>query len=301
MKPTVRCLTVLTFLLALFFAGCEKPILEESDEVTSGTEPSTDDGIRRIRFDASLQGPAAFAPYSLTESEELTSDEHLPVADLCSRMSLAFFKNGAKVGKTIHQTLNDANFGTFELTLDNGTYQLVAVAHSGTASATITSLSEVSFPNNKMTDTFLACEEVEITDGTTSLPIVLQRCVAKVSVRILEPTPQVVSQYRFYYTGGSSTLNPTTTFGAKQSRQTELRTLTPDQFSANSVFEVYTIPHEATDVLQMEVSALDGSASLIAQQKLSSVDVRVGQETEVATLLFSEDPSAGRAKGATGR
>ena len=295
MNRFARASLALLAVAALLFGACEKPVWDDDEGVTGDPSPAigATDGTR---FVVTLGGPASFEPYSPTTPTAASADRHA-VGELCSRLSLAVFKDGLKVGKTYHQTASDAHFGTFDVALDEGVYQVVAVAHSGTASCTITSLEEVSFPNNKMTDTFVACETVKVTDEPAQQNLVLERCVAKIRVEVREKTPKTVAQVQFFYTGGSSTLNPSTALGAKQSRQTEVREVAPEAYANASYYELYTIPHEEKDSLkEIRIASLNAVRDTLSHRELKNIYFRAGQVTEVATYLYSENPDNGRAK-----
>ena len=83
----------------------------------------------------------------------------------------------------------------------------------------------------------------------------LQRAVAAFKLHITDETiPEEVRSIKFYYTGGSSTLDATTGYGCVNSRQTEIFNFTDN----NRDFTVYTFPHE-----EMTISILDADAHAI--------------------------------------
>ena len=97
---------------------------------------------------------------------------------MCSRLNVAIFDaDGTKV-KTVAQKEGDTGYGTVALTLAAGTYQLVAIAHNGEGSATITSTEKVTFPNNKVTDTFYYYGDLIVTSEVQSYDLTLTRAVA---------------------------------------------------------------------------------------------------------------------------
>ena len=73
------------------------------------------------------------------------------------------------------ETASDAGYGTVALTLAAGTYQLVVIAHNGEGSATITSTEKVTFPNNKVTDTFYYYGDLVVTTEVQSYDLTLTR------------------------------------------------------------------------------------------------------------------------------
>ena len=206
------------------------------------------------------------------------------VKQVCTRISLALFKDGVKV-KSIHQDTKDTHFGQIDVRLPAGTYQVVAIAHSGNGSATITSPEEISFPKNKMTDTFYYCQEVTV-GGNASYQLEMKRAVAMFRLVTTDAIPTAVKTMKFYYTGGSSTFNAMTGVGAKNSRQTEERTVTDAQHAASGQFDVYTFPHTPSDVLKITVSALNASGDVITEHTFEEVPVKVNEITQYKGSFF---------------
>ena len=75
------------------------------------------------------------------------------VTELCSRINIVIFNGDTKL-KTITQKSSDSNYGTIAMTLAEGTYKVVVIAHNGEGTATISSIEKVTFANNHITDTF---------------------------------------------------------------------------------------------------------------------------------------------------
>ena len=71
------------------------------------------------------------------------------------------------------QKESDTGYGTVALTLVAGTYQIVVIAHNCDGSATISSTEKVTFPNNKVTDTFYYYGDLVVTDATQSYDLTL--------------------------------------------------------------------------------------------------------------------------------
>ena len=144
--------------LALLLAACEKPILSEEDIV------STQDANVILHF-KQYEWTEQREPFELARrwpsrdgqrrsQQEAFTRAATDITELCSRLNIALFDaDGTKV-KTVAQKEGDASYGTVGLSLAAGTYQLVVIAHNCEGSATITSTEKVTFPNNKVTDTF---------------------------------------------------------------------------------------------------------------------------------------------------
>ena len=190
------------------------------------------------------------------------------------RLGIALFDaTGSKV-KSVSQTADDSGFGTVSMSLNAGIYTVVVIAHSCAGTATITSAEKVTFPNNKVTDTFYYYGSLTVTEGRKEEMLTLHRAVAMVRLS-LSGLPDETASVRFYYLGGSSTFSPATGFGCVASKQTEVR-----QYAANGVYEIYTMPHSSEDVLtRLDVMALDSGDNEIASCTLSDIPVTVNRIT----------------------
>ena len=243
--------------IALLIASCEKPILD-SEDISSAKEANVI--LHMTQFEQTVFTRA-------------TTD----ITDLCTRLNIAIFDaDGTKV-KTVAQKDTDSNFGSVALTLSAGTYQLVVIAHCCDGSATITSTEKVTFPNNKVTDTFYYYGDLVVTDSQQSYDLTLTRAVAMFRLVLTdEEIPSNVARLKFYYTGGSSTFSPSAGYGCVNSKQTEYRTVAPGL----SVFEIYTLPHTEEDVLtKLTVTALDANDNTVKERVFENVPVTRNQIT----------------------
>lgn len=253
---------VLFFLFFVLLTGCEKVIFE-NDEL-----PGRGDGDGDVVLHAHAQTSATRSAVALSE--------------VCGRLNVAVFDTDGTKLKSVAQVVGDGGYGTIGLALQPGQYTVVAVAHNCTGSATITSPEKVTFPGNKVTDTFFYCGGLTVTGEMQEADVILQRGVAMVRVKFDDGMDDV-AQLKFYYLGGSSTLSPVAGFGCVNSKQTEYRACNED-----GVYELYTLPHEADDVLtKMTVTALDGGDNVVGECVLEDVPVRMGFVTECSGSLGS--------------
>ena len=260
-------------MVLLLVTACEKPLIEDAGNQSQSEE----DGANvRLRF-------------SLYDMQDFTRAVS-PLLGGCTRLSVAIFnETGTKI-KSIPQTASDAAFGTAAVLLTDGTYTVVAVAHSSTEGhATITSTEKVTFANNKMTDTFSACETFTVgEDSEVDRTITLQRVVAMVRLTVKGTIPDEVKRFKFYYTGGSSTLNPTTGYGCVQSKQTEYRSTVCGDTIATT-YELFTAPHDLNDVLKLVITAQDQSGATKGEWTMDNVPVTRNKITTWTGRLFKDN------------
>ena len=216
------------------------------------------------------------------------------VTALCSRLNIAIFDaDGTKV-KTVAQKEGDASYGTVAMTLAAGTYQLVVIAHNGDGSATITSTEKVTFPNNKVTDTFYYYGDLVVTDAKQSYDLTLTRAVAMFRLVLTdESVPPTVAKLKFYYLGGSSTFSPSAGYGCVNSKQTEVRTIADD-----GIYDIYTLPHTEDDVLtKLTVTALDENDNIVKERIFENVPVTRNQVTRYTGSFFGSGGSGQTSDG----
>lgn len=259
--------------ICLSLTACEKAVID-----VDNPQPEPSDGIS-VRFNVTQFEQIPFA------DAVNMSRASVPASQVCTRINLAVFNGDTKV-KAVNQSVSDNDFGTLSVNLAAGSYRIVILAHSCAGNATISSPEEVKFPNNKVTDTFLYCGELTISEAR-NIDIQLKRVVAKFLLATEDNMPESVAEMTFKYTGGSSTLNAVTGFGSVNSRQTEVREVTSDMHGKPAEFEVYTFPHAETGDLKMTVTATDAASATVAERVFEDVPVRVNQITKYSGSFFS--------------
>jgi len=260
--------------LALLLAACEKPVLDNEDAVT--------------KKDANV-----ILHFKQYEQESFTRSA-TDITELCLRLNIAIFDaDGTKV-KTVAQKEGDAGYGTVALTLAAGTYQLVVIAHNGEGSATITSTEKVTFPNNKVTDTFFYFGDLVVTTEVQSYDLTLTRAVAMFRLVLTDDEmPSNVAKLKFYYLGGSSTFSPKDGYGCVNSKQTEIRPVSDD-----GIYEIFTLPHTEDDVLtKLTVTALDQNDNIVKEKVFENVPVSRNQVTRYTGSFFGSGGSGGSSDG----
>jgi len=266
------------FILALLAASCEKPIFDE-ERAISGSAADTHPNVT-----------LHFSPYE----QQAFTRAATALTDQCTRLSVAIFTADGTKAKAVTQKQTDAGFGTAALTLQAGTYKIVAIAHSSTeGNATITSPEKVTFANNKLTDTFYYYGTLTVGTDPIEETLEMTRCVAMLRLTLTDPLSDNISRLKFYYTGGSSTFNPATGYGCVNSKQTEYRYTTDDQDMPVSVYELYTMPHEQQDVLKLTVTALDASGSEVGEVTMDNIPVTRNKITTWQGTLFSGSGTGG--------
>ena len=267
-KKTYVWLASLLLMLVATLTSCEKFALDDS-----GT--NSHDANANVIIHASVAKNNSTGTRSGEEDEEV---EGKPLEDYCSRLSIAIFDGEEKV-KTLNLKAEDG-YDDIGINLDAGKYRMVAIGHNGSGNCTISSPEKVKFYKNKMTDTFFYYGTFNVIDGEdTDNYILLNRAVAQFKVHITDATlPAEAHSIKFYYTGGSSTLDAVTGYGCVQSRQTESFKLQEGKRD----YSVYTFPREENKGLKMTINILDADAQSIKEYSKEGVPVKRNNITHIS-------------------
>lgn len=266
-KKTYVWLASLLLMLVATLTSCEKFALDDS-----GT--NSHDANANVIIHASVAKNNSTGTRSGEEDEEV---EGKPLEDYCSRLSIAIFDGEEKV-KTLNLTAEKDGYDDIGINLDAGKYRMVAIGHNGSGNCTISSPEKVKFYKNKITDTFFYYGTFNVIDGEdTDDYILLNRAVAQFKVHISDATiPAEAHSIKFYYTGGSSTLDAVTGYGCVQSRQTESFKLQEGKRD----YSVYTFPREENKGLKMTINILDADAQSIKEYSKEGVPVKRNNITQ---------------------
>jgi hypothetical protein len=148
----------------------------------------------------------------------------------------------------------------------------------------------VTFPNNKVTDTFYYYGDLVVTDAKQSYDLTMTRAVAMFRLVLTdESVPSNVAKLKFYYLGGSSTFSPKDGAGCVNSKQTEIRSV-----ADNGVYEIFTMPHTEDDVLtKLTVTALDANDNVIKERTFENIPITRNQVTRYTGSFFGSGGSGG--------
>ena len=267
-KKTYSFVASFLLMLVATLTSCEKFALDDTSTISH-------DANANVTIHVSMrtnqpQEMATKATSGEANNGESTSGEAIPLEKVCSRLSLGIFDEIGKV-KTLNTLSTDKGYGNLSVALDEGEYRVVIIGHNGAGNCTISSPEKIKFSNNKLTDTFYYYGRINITSEENEETIELKRAVAQFKVHITDTEiPAEAHSIKFYYTGGSSTLDATTGYGCVNSRQTETFKLVKGQRD----YSVYTFPHEDSEGLNMKINILNSDAKSIKELEKDGIEVR---------------------------
>ena len=153
----------------------------------------------------------------------------------------------------------------------------------------------MTFPNNKVTDTFYYYGDLVVTSEVQSYDLTLTRAVAMFRLVLTDDEiPSSVTKFKFYYTGGSSTFSPSAGYGCVNSKQTEIRTVAPGM----TTFDIFTLPHTEDDILtKLTVTALDANDNTVKERIFENIPVTRNQITRYTGNFFGSGGSGQTSDG----
>lgn len=267
MKTIMPCVAFLTILL---LASCEKAVIED-------TEQPQDQANLCLRIAGFEQ-----IPFDTRSQQDIT--------ELCSRINVALYQGGERV-KSVNQKADDTGFGTVNLSVEPGSYQLVVLAHNCTGNATTTNIEKITFPSNVVSDTFYYYGELTVSGSAQSEELTLRRCVSMFRLDVTDNIPSDVKTMKFYYTGGSSTFSAVSGYGSVNSKQTVKIDIPASQLGQPAVFDVYTMLHAEEGKLKMTVTALDAAGNTLYEREFADVPMTRNAITRYTGNFF--DSSSG--------
>ena len=276
---TFRGLCVLACVSCLFcmsFTSCQKAVYDDVD-----TPVENKAGIP-IKFIVSS--------FERMDVRSMSFSRGTDVRSICSRLNLAVY-NGTQKIKQINQLSTDSDFGTLQLTLPEGKYKIVVLAHNGAKNPTMTDIEKIGF-NGKLTDTFYYCTNITVGSEAQSFDVDLKRAVAMVRFQT-NKIPANVSKMKFYYTGGSSSLNALLGEGAVKSRQTEEIAVTTDMVGNPGSFDIFSIPRSDSNLLTMDVTAFDNENAQIFHKRIDGIQIKRNFITELNGSFFGNGDDGG--------
>ena len=191
-------------------------------------------------------------------------------SEFCKRLNFIVYNSAGERKDEKDQTLDDNQFGQAKFALPLGEYRMVILAHSANGNPSVNKDYKINFTNAKgYTDTFFASQKLTVGEDTIHLNMNMKRIVAKVKFIPEDAVPTKADSIRFYYEGGSGTLDAIGGWGVVKSKQI----VWIDRSEFEAPFEIYTIPREDSDNLEVTVSSYQGT-DLLSSKVIENIPIR---------------------------
>ena len=236
-------------LIGMSLCSCQKAVFDDEEE-------GLGDGVK-LQFHITQFEQVPFDVADATRGTDIRK--------ICPHLNFAVYQSGERV-KQINQTSSEGNFGSFNLSLKPGQYQLVVLAHSSEENPTMTDPCKVAFTNKgKVTDTFGYGDTITVTNDS-AYHIKLKRLVAMVRLQTTDTVTREAKLVRFYYTGGSSTLDAMKSVGCVNSKQVA-----------------------DNKGLNLQVTTHDSKNNVLVQENISNVPIQRNMITLYKGRLFNRN------------
>lgn len=263
MFKEIKFLALNIIMLTFLLTSCENPLVTDDED--------------------SLEGNLMLSVSQL-EQTPLAESTRTPVADACTRLNYAVYSmDGARI-KQINQSSAAPGFGSAAFQLEEGTYQLVVVAHSSNGNPTMTNPAKIQFTNAQgFTDTFFCREEVTVGSEPIALNLTLSRNVSLCRFVVTDEYPAGAAKIKFYYTGGSGAFDAKTGLGCVNSRQEHTFDLT----SGQKQFDLYTFLHSTSGNLRLRVTVYDSHDNVLLERIYKDIPMQQKYITYCSDALFA--------------
>lgn len=269
-------------LALLLFAGiamisCEKGITDEMAEQENTTDGNVVIQVRDI--ETGWDGSVSRAMVSISE--------------VCTRLQFAVYKNGEREASK-NQVKGDDDFGTFSLQLEEGSYQVLILAHSAKKNITTTDPTKLQFTNPEsssgtgFSDTFYYYGNIEVTEEGARLTANMKRATSMFRLVTSDVKPAKVKKFWFYYEGGSGALNVVTGFGCVNSKQVVIFNLDDSQTGKPLEFDLFTFLHNETGSVTFTVRAFDEKDDILFSREFTNVPMERNHITRFTGNFFTD-------------
>ncbi len=217
------------------------------------------------------------------------SNTNVTVKDLCTRLSFAVYDLDGVRLKQVNQKVEDNSFGTASFELEEGDYQLVAVAHSSNGNPTMTNPDKIQFTNALgYSDTFLYNTTLTVGEAPQTLTLSLERIVSLCRFVINDAIPEGVTRLEFLYTGGSGAFVAETGLGCVNSKQ--VMKYNVQAGAQETQYDLYTFLHQQEDEISITVTAYDATDKQLYQRQFD-VPMKRREITWLSGDFFTGDPT----------
>ena len=227
-----------------------------------------------------------FSPYEMEAMTRSTTS----IADYVTHLDL-WLSDGSQTTE-VHQTSADAGFGTVAVTLDKTkTYTLTAVGHRGSDAATLSG-SVLSFPDDKITQTFYFRESFA-PSTTTTINAVMNRIVGMFRFETTDPVPENVKKMRFtlyntfsQYNVGGYAITPTNRVSTVE--------ITSTKEDGTIAISLYLLPANSTDItpVDIKVEGLNADNAVVDDRTFEDVPIKANVKTIYRGTYYITTPTS---------
>lgn len=252
----------------LLLCGCSQGLPEGSD----ASEP-VDVTLHFTRFQVEQQAMTRAA---------------VDVSEYITRLDI--WLNDGETTTAYHQATGETGFGSLSVTLNkNKTYTMYAVAHKGSAAASMSD-GVVTFPDDKVTHTFFYTDTFQPTKNMAKV-CPMDRIVAMFMVSTTDAVPAEVKKVRITI-GNVFTRWNVAGYGMNAIDKVSTISITSTKSDGTVDLITYGITASENTNHSVLVEALDASDAVVQTQTFENVPLRNGYRTVATGNVFTDAPSS---------
>jgi hypothetical protein len=271
----MKRLPFVSFLLCLaLFTACEKP--EMTEDKSSPTE----------RGNLTLS-------VSQVEQTSFSALTRAAASEVCTNLNFVIYDMEGTRLKYNNQKKGDEDFGTVSFQLEEGSYQIMVLAHSADRNPTTTNPKKIQFSSNTnkkgtgYTDTFLYYTTVTLDSEPQTLSLSLRRIVSLCRFVISDAIPEGVDSLVFTYKGGSGYFDASTGLGVTSSTSQQKAYFKVQTGSKNTQYDLYTFLPETEGTIHLVVSAYN-AANIVQLEREIDVPMVQNRITWLTGNFFTD-------------
>ena len=212
-------------------------------------------------------------------------------------MTLAFFDaQGNEIYNTTQLRADNTTyttFGEFGAELPMGTYTMIALGYGSEQPITLSSATEAVFTADRVRETFVATQTVEVTStNPLSLSAELSRVVSKALVRSTDTRTAGVDSVRVTFAAGGRGMNPQTGLAVSNTGLVNtVGTTTAVGAASNTISYLFLASDQQSMTVTVEALRTDGT--VYSSRTVANVPLRRNRVTVLRGPLYSNASGAG--------
>ena len=183
-------------------------------------------------------------------------------------------------------------FGQFSCSLPMGSYTMVVLGYGSENAMTLTSKTNVTFTNDRVRETFVYTQAVNVTNtDPLALNATLSRVVARLEVQSTDKRTANATQIRTTFSAGGQGLNPMTGLSTTNTGFNNLVTLVQSVGSTSGSVN-YLFLNSDTQDMTVTIDILDADDTSISHHVVEDVPLQRNRKTRLKGVLFSSSASS---------
>lgn len=200
-----------------------------------------------------------------------------------------FFLSDGNLVHEIHQTIEDADFGTLKAKFSNGNYSVYIIGHNSSVINFNESLMEIK--PDKVSDTFFNSSDITIT-GNLNKSFTLNRSVGKIEIVALDGIPDNAKMIKLSLSKSFETFDLAKGIGKNQSSQV-IREWTYNSNNigqTNTTYSIYSfVPESYGELGNLKIEVFDSNNNIIATHQIDDVEFVLNKIQRYSGNLFSKE------------